>query len=208
MLSTTLAAVAFSGLLAPGASGALPSWQTNYSTAMTAAVAQQKPMAVFIGRGEAGAGKLVNDGQFPSKAGEVLSASYVSVYVDTDTPAGKALAGEFGISEGLVISTKGAKLQAVRHTGTLTASQLTEYLVRYTDTMTVAHTAAYGGGGVSTCGPGGCSGGGYAGGSCYGGSCSGGYRGCSTGSCGSSCGGGRSCGGGGCGGGRRGGRCR
>jgi hypothetical protein len=167
-------------------------------------------MAVFIGRGEAGPAKLVNDGQFPTKAGEVLNASYVSVYVDTDSAAGKALAAEFGLSEGLVISNRGGKLQALRHTGTLTPTQLNEYLVRYADTMTVATTAAGGyavGGG---CAGGACGyAGGYAGGASYCGA-SGGYgSGCSTGYCGGgSCGGGRSCGGGSCGGGRRGGRCR
>lgn len=216
MVATTLAAVAFSGLLAPGASGALPSWQTNYGTAMTAAVAQQKPMAVFIGRGDVGPAKLLTDGQLPAKAGEVLNASYVSVYVDTDTAAGKALAGQFGLAEGLVISNKGGKLQALRHTGSLSADQLTDYLVRYADTTMVSHTA---GGAASVCGPGGCytgytGGAGYCGPTgCYGGSCGGGscytggsYGGCSTGYCGGgSCGGGgRSCGGGG----RRGGRCR
>jgi hypothetical protein len=201
MVATTLAAVAFSGLLAPGASGALPSWQTNYGTAMTAAVAQQKPMAVFIGRGEAGPAKLLGDGQFPTKAGEVLNTSYVSVYVDTDTAAGKALAGEFGLSQGLVISNKGATLQALRHTGTLTPTQLNDYLVRYADTTTVATTAA---GGYAV--GGGCAGGvcGYGSGAAYGGSsgCYGG--GCASGSCGGSSG----CRGGSCGGGRRGGRCR
>ena len=190
MVATTLAAVAFSGLLAPGASGALPSWQSNYSTALTAAVAQQKPMAVFIGKGEAGPAQLLNGGQLPSKVTDVLSASYVSVYVDTDTAAGKALAGEFGINEGVVISTKGAKLQAMRHGGALTASQLSDYLTRYADTTTVAHTAGYGG-----CAGGSCYGGGYGGGyggsSCYSGCYSGGYsHGCGSG------------------GGRRGGRCR
>ena len=81
MISTTLAAVAFSGLLAPGASGALPSWQSNYGTAMTAAVAQQKPMAVFIGRGEAGYSGLVTDGQLPTQANQMLNEKFVCVYV-------------------------------------------------------------------------------------------------------------------------------
>ena len=197
MVATTLAAVALSGLLAPGATGALPSWQTNYGTAMTAAVAQQKPMAVFIGQGEAGPGKLLSDGQFPTKAGEVLNTSYVSVYVDTDTAAGKALAGQFGVSQGLVISNRGATHQAVRHTGTLSPDQLNDYLVRYADTTVVAAPAP---GGVSYPIGGGCAGGacGYAGGG-YGGA-----MGCSAGGSGGCHGG--SCGGGSCGGGHRGGR--
>ena len=78
------------------------------------------------------------------KAGELLGTSYVSVYVDTDTAAGKALAGEFGLSQGLVISSRGGKYQALRHTGTVTPEQLTGYLTSYNGEAVALTTADVG----------------------------------------------------------------
>lgn len=120
--------------------GSVPSvnWQADYATAMSAAVAQQKPMAVFIGQGEAGYAKLVAGGQIPASAGEVLSNEYVSVYVNTDTAAGKALAGQFEMSAGLVISTRGGAKQALRLPGTVTATDLTGVLTTLGTTTVVS----------------------------------------------------------------------
>jgi hypothetical protein len=144
MFTTTFAAVALSVLLTGEALPSGVSWQTDYSQALSTAVAQQKPIAVFIGRGEAGYSKLVTDGQIPASAGELLSKNYVCVYVDTDTPAGKALSSQFTISSGLVISTKGGSYQTLRHTGSVSPTELTQYLTQYGDKTTVATTAERG----------------------------------------------------------------
>jgi len=138
MITTTFAAVALSAVLSTGAI-AVPTWQPNYSKAIAAAAAEQKPLAVFIGKGETGYAKLVG-GEFPTDAGQLLAKSYVCVYVDTDTAAGKSLAGQFDISKGLIISCKGGDVQALRYTGEVSPSSLTKYLTKYSEAKTVATT--------------------------------------------------------------------
>ena len=141
MVSTSFTAAALLALSA----GSVPSvnWQADYATAMSAAVAQQKPMAVFIGQGDAGYAKLVSGGQIPASVGQVLSNQYVTVYVNTDTAAGKALAGQFEMSAGLVISTRGGDKQALRLNGTLTGADLTGVLTTLgSTTTTVVSTPA------------------------------------------------------------------
>jgi hypothetical protein len=145
MFTTTLTAVALSGLLVPGASNALPTWQSDYGKAMTAAAAQQKPMVVVVGKGEAGYAKVVTDGQIPGQAAQLLAANFVCVYVDTETPDGKDLAGQLGVSQGLVISSKGGAVQALRHTGIVTPANLTGYLTKYGDPNRAVVTTELGG---------------------------------------------------------------
>ncbi|MDB5310429.1 MAG: hypothetical protein JWO38_4631 [Gemmataceae bacterium] len=132
MITTTFAAGVLSAVLSAGAV-ATPTWQTDYSAAMATAADQKKPLAVFIARGESGYTKLVGGGEIPAEAGQVLAKNYVCVYVDTDTAAGKSLAGQFDLSKGLVISNCGGNVQALRHTGAVAPVELTSYVVRYSD---------------------------------------------------------------------------
>lgn len=143
MVSTTFAAVVLSAVLLPGAVEA-PKWQSDYAAAMTAASAQQKPMAVFIGHGKAGYAQLVSGGEIPAEAGQVLAKNYVCVYVDTDTAAGKALAGQFDLNTGVVISSKGGSVQALRHTGTVAPTALTGYVTKYSEVKSVVTTETTG----------------------------------------------------------------
>lgn len=138
MITTTFATVALSAVLSTAAIET-PNWQSDYSKALTAAATQQKPVAVFIGSGEGGFAK-VTGGQLPADAGQVLAKSYVCVYVDTDTTAGKTLAGQFELTNGLVISSKGGNVQALRHTGTVAPADLTGYLTKYSEVKSVATT--------------------------------------------------------------------
>jgi hypothetical protein len=135
---TTFAAVVLSSVLTVG-EVATPNWQTDYSRAMTSAAAQGKPLAVFIGRGEAGYSQVVG-GEIPVDAGQMLANNFVSVYVDTDTAAGKDLAGQFGLSNGLVISCKAGNVQALRHTGTVAPQALSGYLTKYSEPARVVTT--------------------------------------------------------------------
>ena len=136
---TTFATIA---LLATGTAG-LPTWQTDYTTAIQSAVTQQKPVAVFIGQGKTGYAKLVG-GSIPLDAGQMLAKSYVCVYLNTDTEAGKSLAGKFDISKGLVISGKGGSVQALRYEGNVSPLELSGYLSKYSEASTVATTETVG----------------------------------------------------------------
>ena len=138
MMTTTFAAVALSAVLSSGAV-VVPAWQTDYSKAVASAAAEHKPLAVFIGKGDSGYSKLVG-GEIPTEAGQLLAKSFVCIYVDTDTAAGKSLARQFDISKGLVISCKGGDVQALRHSGAVTPSNLTGYLAKYSDGKTIATT--------------------------------------------------------------------
>ena len=137
MVSTSFTAAAFV-VLSAGSVSTAPNWQTDYATAKTAAAAQLKPMAVFIGQGDAGYGKLVTGGRIPADVGQLLSSGYVSVYVNTDTAAGQALAAEFEMQAGLVISSRGGAKQALRLPGTVNGTDLTGVLTSLGTTSPVS----------------------------------------------------------------------
>lgn len=142
MMSSTFAAVVLSAALSSGAV-ATPSWQTDYAKAITLAAAEQKPVAVFIGKGQTGYTQVVN-GTIPTEAGQLLAKNYVCVYVDTTTAAGKTLAGQFDISRGFVISGKGGSVQALRYAGTVAPENLTTYLSKYSEVKTIVTTETAG----------------------------------------------------------------
>lgn len=128
MVTTTFAAVVLSAALAEAPS--VPAWESNYARASETAVAQRKPLAVFIGHGEGGYSRVVG-GNMPTEAGRLLAANYVALYVNTDTADGKRLATAFGVDEGLVISSRCGNLQALKHGGAVPAVELASYLTKY-----------------------------------------------------------------------------
>jgi hypothetical protein len=139
MFSTSLVLAAFSGLEASGSVAGLPAWQTDYRTALQQAAEQQKPVAVFIARGGDGYATLVTDGGIGGNAAKQLRSSYVCLYVDTATDAGKALAGSFRMTAGVVISDKAGTHQAARVEGPVSQGELARQLERFSD-VPVAQT--------------------------------------------------------------------
>ena len=129
MITTILAAVALSGLLAPAAKPEFTA-QTDYGQAMKLAADEKKPMAVLIGTGD-GFAKLMSDAGLTAEAKKVLSEKYVCVTVDVTTDGGKALAGQFQLTDGLVISSAGGNLQALRQSGAVSAADLTRHTAAY-----------------------------------------------------------------------------
>ncbi|HEX4613585.1 MAG TPA: hypothetical protein VH092_35715 [Urbifossiella sp.] len=138
MVTTTFAAVMLSAALANEAVAA-PAWETSYARAAETAIAQRKPLAVFIGRGEAGYTRVVG-GDMPTDAGRLLASNYVALYVNTDTADGKTLATAFGVSEGLVISCRGCQVQALKYGGSVPAMDLAGYLTKYSATNVTVNT--------------------------------------------------------------------
>lgn len=126
--------------LVTAAAPSAPSFQSNYSRAVALASEQHKPVAVFIGAGEAGYAKLVADGSLPAEATKTLQSQYVCLYVDTTTASGLELAGQFRMSEGLVISDRTGGVQAFRHNGTISAADLTKSVRTYADPGVVVNT--------------------------------------------------------------------
>jgi hypothetical protein len=131
MLTTTLTIVALLGGVSPGANGTLPTWQTDYAQARTTASTDNEPIAVFIARGSEAMGRMLADGSISADAARLLRDKYVCLFLDTDTAAGKELAGHFAISQGLIISAPGGSVQAYRHAGTVAGADLTRQLTHY-----------------------------------------------------------------------------
>jgi len=131
MLTTTLAVLALAGGLGSGVIPSTPSWQTDYAQALTRASEARKPMAVFIGHGADAHMKMLAEGKISLEAAKLLHDSYVCMYLDADSANGKEMAGRFEISDGLIISSPGGSLQAYRHNGAVTGSDLTKQLTQY-----------------------------------------------------------------------------
>ena len=140
---TSVVLVALTSLLAheelvPGR----PAWLNDYSLASQRGLAQQKPLAVFIGTGESGWHDVSKDGGLGTEVSELLASHYVCVYLDTNKKEARRLANSFAIADGvgLVLSDRSGKLQAFRHEGELGAAELRNYLRRYADPERVAVT--------------------------------------------------------------------
>jgi hypothetical protein len=140
---TSAVLVALSSVLAQGE--LIPerqTWLNDYGAASKRGIAEQKPLAVFIGTGEAGWERISREGELGKEAKQLLDAHYVCVYLDMGNKDGRALAEEFAISDrvGLVISDRSGKLQAFRHDGSLKPSELERTLRRYANPDRVATT--------------------------------------------------------------------
>jgi hypothetical protein len=129
MINTLLAVVALTGTLAPGAKPEFQA-QTDYGQALKQAADEKKPMAVLIGKGDTFA-KLLTDKGLSAEAKKVLTEKYVCVSVNVDTEAGRTLAGQFQMTDGLVISSAGGSHQAFRQAGTVTATDLAKHTTTY-----------------------------------------------------------------------------
>lgn len=130
MLTATLALV-LTGGFSPGVNVAIPNLHSDYAQARAAAQTSSKPMAVFIGHGSDAIGRMLAAGTITPDAAQLLRDSYVSLYLNTDTEAGKELASRFAMTEGLVISSPGGSVQAYRHSGTFSSEELTRQLTVY-----------------------------------------------------------------------------
>ena len=131
MIATTFCVFALASGLDLGVSPANPRWQTDYSLALSRASAEKKPMAVFIGHGSDTIKRMTAEGVIAADAAKVLTSSYVCLYLDADTSAGKDLASRFEMTEGLVISSPGGNVQAYRYVGTVPTATLTRELSHY-----------------------------------------------------------------------------
>src|SRR5262245_41290351 len=147
MTTTILAVIALTGSMAPAAKPEFQA-QTDYGQALKQAATEKKPMAVLIGKGDVFA-KLMADSSMSADAKKILSEKYVCVSVNVDTEAGKTLAGQFQLTDGLVISSAGGTHQAYRQAGTVSAAELAKQTATYADaagvpasTVTVGTTPA------------------------------------------------------------------
>lgn len=133
------------------------SWLTDYSAAIAKGSSEGKPVAVFIGTGKAGWNKVSQEGQLSDDALQILKQSYVCVYIDAKTEAGKDLADAFQVPDGvgIILSDRTGKLQAFRHEAELADSRIARYLERFADPALVVQTTVSNPSRRSNYGPGG-----------------------------------------------------
>lgn len=149
MTTTLMAALALAGMLAPGAK---PEFQvqTDYSQALKLAATEKKPVAVLIGKGDVFA-KMMADSKLSDEAKKLLTEKYVCVTVNVETEKGKNLAGEFQMTDGgLVISSAGGTYQALRHSGSVTPTDLAKHVATYANTTATPTTTVTAGAPVTT----------------------------------------------------------
>jgi hypothetical protein len=137
---TSILVVALTGLSAPAESATVASWSQDYTSARKQAIAEKKPLAVFLAPGTGGWDKIGRDGGLSTEAHSLLVRHYTCVHVNTATSAGKALAEAFEVPSGLgiVISDRTGDIQAFRHEGDLVNQDLVRYLNKYSDPNRVA----------------------------------------------------------------------
>ena len=136
IFTTSLAAVALSGLVS-SAIPAQPAWTSDYRQALSAATELHKPIAVFITKG---AQAELTKGEGLGDAAKLLKEGYVALHIDTTTEKGRKLAKSFDLAEGLIISDKTGGVQALRHAGTVSPTELSGYLTKYAGTESVTTT--------------------------------------------------------------------
>ena len=129
-----MAAAALAAGISPATLSSEPAWLNDYTVAQSRVAAVKKPMAVFVGSGKDGWGKVVRDGSLDPELKRALAHQFVCVYVDTDTAAGRSLAGAFEVaSKGLIISDRAGISQAYSLSGDLTRDELSRTLAKYAE---------------------------------------------------------------------------
>src|SRR5262249_20930849 len=110
-----------------------PSWEASYAQAWRQSRRENKPLAVFFGRGKPAVNHVSQKPELSAKARTLLAQTDRTYYADTNQAAGRRLARTFDLKgkTGLVISTPGAKNQAFRSSGELSGRQLRRVLARY-----------------------------------------------------------------------------
>lgn len=132
-MHTSFGFFAFASLLAAftgSVSAQELAWRSSYQEARDHGQKVKKPLAVFVGAGQAGFRQIVQDGSFSSDVRKILASEYIPVYLDADRADHKRLIQELGISsrKGVVLSDRAGDTQAFFHDGALSETELTRQL--------------------------------------------------------------------------------
>jgi hypothetical protein len=141
---TSILLVALVGIEPPLPEREAPTWLRDYDQARKEGQRASKPLAVLIGAGEEGYDQVSQEGKLSREASRLLAEHYVCVYLNTDTPQGRRLAGAFNIKQkaGMVLSDRTGDYQAFHYPGALRDDELTGCLKRFADPNLVVRTTA------------------------------------------------------------------
>jgi hypothetical protein len=119
-----------------------PQWMNDYSLAFQRGQKEKKPLAVFVASGAHGWDRLSRDGKLSADIEQILSASYVCVYLDADKDENKQLASSFDLarSQGLIISDSTGSKQAFRSEERMSNAEMTLSLKKFADPDLVVRT--------------------------------------------------------------------
>src|SRR5262249_1929447 len=96
---------------------------------------EDRPLAVFVGSGDAGYNGVSRQGTLTTGVRKLLKDGYVCVYLDADKPGCQKLIDALEITRGngLVVSDRTGQLQAFHHDGTLSDAALARQLQRFSN---------------------------------------------------------------------------
>jgi hypothetical protein len=126
---TSIAGVALA--VFASATSLAPAWHLDYKQARALGEREHKPLVVVIGSGKTPWANLSKVAEQDESINQTLRSNYICLFVDTDTADGQRLSKFFSMSQGLVISDKSGEVQAYRHAGELSASQVAQALTTH-----------------------------------------------------------------------------
>lgn len=138
MFTASLTVSMLTGLFTSASIAGLPEWTESYGKAIAQAGEKHKPVAVFLSSGDPN--KLTNGKGLGVEVLKALKSGYIPVRVDTSTEYGKQLADAFGVTDGVVLSSRDGKQIALKYEGTITSERLTVYLDKYADQKEIVTT--------------------------------------------------------------------
>jgi hypothetical protein len=133
---TSIMLVALSGLAASPVREATDSpWLTDYMTAYEKGQSEKKPLVLVFGKGADGAGLICKEGKLDKEAEDLLRSKYVCLYIDIDSQSGKPIAEGFKVASApsLMLTDHSQHAIAVRHSGTVSQSDLVNGLKKYAE---------------------------------------------------------------------------
>jgi hypothetical protein len=126
----SLAGLLWSSAPASPTPGPDPVWWRDYYVARDRGATEQKPLAVFVGKGLGGYQQLTREGVLDATIKKVLADHYVCVYLDAGFRSQEGLIKALAVTKGngLVLSDKTGNLQAFHYDGQIAASELARQL--------------------------------------------------------------------------------
>jgi thioredoxin-related protein len=109
-------------------------WESSYAKAIQDVQRTDKPLFIVFDKGSSSFRNMVHENPFLSEqVEEALSADYLRMFVDTETEAGKKLAGQFEADElpRIVVIDRSGEWQVYRKSGSPTSDQVQSVLAQY-----------------------------------------------------------------------------
>lgn len=141
-MHTSIGLALLSALSAANVAAGSLTWQKEYGAAVAESRRTQKPLALFVGSGPQGQHAVLEEGSLSPATRKVLSEKYVCFYLDRSQPSAQKLIAQLDMQSGrgIVISDRGASVQAFYHDGKLAEEDLRKRLQQFAESTVVVTT--------------------------------------------------------------------